>query len=67
MSGFVKNLENGDTVIYEGNPQRAIIYDKNFKSIGTYRVGYFGKDGKNIMCPDFDKPLKLVDGEFIDI
>ena len=54
--GFISQLKDGSNVIYEGNPQRAIIY-KDGKNIGTYHVKYYNDNGVNVMCPDFDKPL----------
>ena len=32
------------------------LFDENFKSIGSYDVMYFMKDGGKTMCPDLDKP-----------
>ena len=54
--GWVPQLDNGDIVIYEGNPHRAIIY-RDGKSVAVYHVRYFQSDGVRVMCPDFNKPF----------
>ena len=52
---FINKLNDGSLVIYEGD--YCVVY-KNFKSTGSYEIGY-SRDGDTLsMFPLLDKPIK---------